>query len=374
MTIYAVDEVRAELVVLWETGRGAVVRSVSTLPVGAVGRPSLAVASALSNLSAALWRCYTQPESAVDRHLDPPEEGRRRRRMRQGFTQVPDIIRTPNLPTGGAVLQSYDPVEEMAHQVGQSLHAIGDAELTARVIADVEAELAAVERAECGDLSGRSKQAVLLSRRDASPVQVAVADEILARDPLGGDDLFELDPTSAAVAAAHWLQAAVDVVSRNTGIPATEVLIQADSIEAIPHETSNAVLELLAVGLSPNIAVPALIREAVVLADGGVPDIELLETKVAESYELWRRHESGDRGAMAEHTRLRLTTLDPRRPALDMLEDLLAGIHGCRLLYRAIDVPDDGSDLDDERLDGSFCGHVRSEAGANRTRLGLPAS
>jgi hypothetical protein len=35
-----------------------------------------------------------------------------------------------------------------------------------------------------------------------------------------------------------------------------------------------------------------------------------------------------------EHLDLRLTPLDPRRPAPDMLEDLLTGIEGCFLLWQ----------------------------------------
>jgi hypothetical protein len=117
-------------------------------------------------------------------------------------------LRQPHLPEGGTLIQSYIPVEEAAHRAGRALHAFGDAALTDRVADDVGAELAAIERAERGDLSGRARQAVHLTRADASPVQVAAADALLREDPLGSSRLFEVDPTAAAVAAAHWLQAA----------------------------------------------------------------------------------------------------------------------------------------------------------------------
>jgi hypothetical protein len=42
-----------------------------------------------------------------------------------------------------------------------------------------------VAAADCGDLSGRPVQAVLLDRVDASPVQVQAADRLLAEHPLG---------------------------------------------------------------------------------------------------------------------------------------------------------------------------------------------
>jgi hypothetical protein len=111
----------------------------------------------------------------------------------------------------------------------------------------------AVELAELGDLSGRAVQAVLLTREDVSPVQVAVADQTLAGDPLGGEDLFlRLDLTAASVAAAHWLQAAADVVAVLSGIPVTQVVAESDNIEALSHATPTAVLELMESGSDPD--------------------------------------------------------------------------------------------------------------------------
>jgi hypothetical protein len=204
MTRYAIDEARSELLASWETGYGGVATRVSVLPAGLSAAQRRALAAELSGLSEALWRCYTRPASAAD-SLDVNTEGWRREQTRNGFGSVVDPIRRPNLPdVHGSLLVSYDPVEERAHRVGRCLHRAADADLTAAVIAEVEAELAAVERAELGDLSGRAVQAVQLTRQDASPVQVAAAYQVLATNPLGSDDLFlELDPTSACVAAAH---------------------------------------------------------------------------------------------------------------------------------------------------------------------------
>jgi hypothetical protein len=131
-------------------------------------------------------------------------EGWRRQQTRASFTTVLDAVRAPNLPIDNTHIVSYNPVEEAAHRVGRALHDINDPDLTTAVLADVEAELAAVEQAELGDLNGRARQPVLLTREDVSPVQVAAADQRLARHPLGTDDLFlHYDPTAAAVAAAH---------------------------------------------------------------------------------------------------------------------------------------------------------------------------
>ncbi|MEY9935422.1 hypothetical protein ABH926_010104 [Catenulispora sp. GP43] len=63
---------------------------------------------------------------------------------------------------------------------------------------DVTAEIEAIERSELGDLSGRTAQAVKLSRTSASPARVAAADALLRAGLLGGIGLFTtVDPTSA---------------------------------------------------------------------------------------------------------------------------------------------------------------------------------
>jgi hypothetical protein len=383
MTGYAIDEARGELLATWNTGYGAVATRVSVLPVGLPAPQRRALAAELSGLSEALWRCYTHPASAAG-SLDVNTEGWRREQTRNGFGSVTEHIRQPNLPDEhGSLMVSYDPVEERAHRVGRCLHRAADADLTAAVIAEVQAELAAVERAELGDLSGRAVQAVQLTRQDASPVQVAAADQVLAADPLGSDDLFlELDPTSACVAAAHWLQAAADVVAEVSGIAATAVVIEADNIEALSHATPTAVLELMEIGLSPTAAVTRLIGDAVALAEGETPDIDELREKIEEADDNAERYAQDDPDAAAEFRKIRLTTLDPRRPARDMLEDLLSGIRGCWLLYQEYaevpgDLPDEDDDTQpsdedlDDAVDAAFRDAVRTRAAADRSRLDL---
>ena len=382
MTRYAIDEARGELVAVWETGYGAVATRVAPLPDRLPADKRRALAAELSGLSEALWRCYTHPASVAD-SLDVNTEGWRREQSRQEFGSVVDHIRRPNLPGDhGSLIVSYDPVQERAHRVGRCLHRAADTDLTTAVITDVEAELAAVERAELGDLSGRSVQAVQLTRQDASPVQVAVADRILADNPLGGDELFlELDPTSACVAAAHWLQAAADVVEELSGIAATNVVLEADNIEALPHATPTAVLELMDMGTSPTTAVTGLVRDAMAVAEGEVPDLDELQDKIEEAEEDIERYALGSPDAAAEFRKIRLTTLDPRRPARDMLEDLLSGIRGCWLLYQEYaetpggptdeDGAEDDSGMSDDAIDAAFCDAVRGRAAVDRYRLDL---
>jgi hypothetical protein len=387
MTLYAIDETRGELVARWETGYGAVAVRVASLAEPIRPRQRLALAAELAGLSEALWRCYTHPASAAD-GLKVNTEGWRREQTRGRFASVIGYIREPHVPDdSGNLIVSYDPVEERGHRVGRCLHAAADADLTSAVIADVEAELDAVERAELGDLSGRAVQAVQLTRQDASPVQVATADQILAKNPLGGEELFlDLDPTSACVAAAHWLQAAADVVAEMSGIVVTNVVLESDNIEALPHATPTAVLELMDMDVSPTAAINGLIREAMAVAEGEVPDLDALRDKIGEAEDNAERYGQGEAEAIAEFMKIRLTTLDPRRPARDMLEDLLSGIRGCWLLYQeyaevpgaAADDDDDVSDDDlDDEIDAAFCAAVRARASANRYRLDLeppPAS
>jgi hypothetical protein len=104
------------------------------------------------------------------------------------FAKVLPALSKPNLPQNGTVLISYIPVEESAHRVGRALHGISSADLTDQVAAEVKVELEAVEQAELGDLSGRARQAVALTRADASPTQVAAADRLLYADPLGSQE------------------------------------------------------------------------------------------------------------------------------------------------------------------------------------------
>jgi hypothetical protein len=87
---------------------------------------------------------------------------------------------------------------------------------------------------------------------------------------------------------------------------------------------------------------------------------------------------------------LRVTPLDPARPAPDLLEDLLAGIHGCWLVYEEYAPPEgtnepagatdgnwpDNDERDDayyqaqhERLRTEFADAVRATADHNHSRL-----
>ena len=370
MTRYAFDGELGLLLASWSTGAGDAASVVAEVPPAAAQDAVLQLGKLLTELSQALWRCYTHPASAAP-SLDVNTAGWRREGEREAFADVLPALTKPNLPGNGTMLVSYILTEESAHRVGRALHEIGSTTLTTQVTAEVRAELRAVEQAELGDLSGRGKQAVVLTRADASPSQVAAADRLLHNDPLASNALMsDVDPTAAAVAAAHWLDAAATVAAEESGLEPGQVVLEADNIEALPHETPTLVLESLASGMSPHAAITGLIRRAMDIAEGNLPDIDLLDDLSARLQRMTPHIDLADPGQREQLMgSLRLTPLDPSRPALDLLEDLLSGIHGCWLIYQESAEPsesadcqvDAGEEEDDEDPDDAFFEAQREE-------------
>ncbi|MCX4688601.1 hypothetical protein OG401_30620 [Kitasatospora purpeofusca] len=381
MTCYSVDPARGELIATWGTGEGDLATRIAALPATTGSSALLALARALALLSDAAWRTYTHPAGAAG-SLEPNTEGWRREEERKHFAEVVDAITNPHLPSGGAVMVSYSRLLESANRVGRALHHLDTPDLTAAVLAEATVELAAVENAELGDLSGRAQQAVLLSREDASPVQVAAADRLLQDDPFGPAELFSaVDPTAAAVAAAHWLAAAAEVTAEASGYEATQVVLEADNIESLPHETPTLVLGLLGDGATPHDAVTGLVRHAMHVTDGLLPDPAALREQLDDLEETVAEY-TGEDDPDLDDIALRLTPLDPKRPARDLLEDLLTGIHACWLLHSEYDDLDtdedlgDAEDWDDEQAEEHqrrsrerFAQLVREAAAQHRDRL-----
>ncbi|MEU4343891.1 hypothetical protein AB0H00_21910 [Nocardia sp. NPDC023852] len=358
MTRYAFDADRTALVATWATGRGDLAQSVATLPPQVTTDQATDLASNLTTLSRFQWRTYTHPASAAGDPDVPNSEAWRRAEERRNFKEVEGALRTPNLPTEEGLLVSYSGVVESAHCVGRTLHEIGADALRDTVLAEVRTEQVAIESAERGDLSGRARQAVELSRPDVSPAQVHAADALLRSDPLGTIELFtELDPASASVAAAHWLYAAAEVAGETANVPTTDVVAEADDIEALQVETPTLVLERLCAGETPTDVVVDLIAEAMAVHEGRVPTPWGLVARVADIEA--QAHKFGvdadTRDAMLAG--FRISRLDPARPALDLLEDLLDGIRGCQLLYAA--------HTEEADPESQFAADVRLEADAD---------
>ncbi len=351
MSRYAYDPLRRDLVVSWPTGGGDRAAVVSTVPTGVADGRVFALAKRLTWLCEMLWLVYTQPATAAD-SLEPDSEGWRRQVNRAAFALVPEAMAAPNTPDeSGYLFQAGSPIEEAAHRVGRALLAVGDPVFGKCVLDDVAAELDAIEGAERGDLSGRGAQAVSLTAGVPSPVQVAAADELLRDDPLGNGRLFtDVDPVAASIAAAHWLQAAADIAGPQADVDPVDVVREADDIEALPVTTPTLVLARLVGGETPHDVVVDLVTGAMRVANGEVPDLVALLSALDEVRQA--------PGFDPASTALSLTPLDPTRPALDRLEDLLSGIRACWLLAE-----EHGWDEND------FVDEVRSEALAHHDRL-----
>lgn len=355
MTRYLVDEQSTTLLRTWSTGCGDWAALVAPLPPAAGTARHQCLAAELTSLSNELWRCYTHPPQDPDAEVNTDDW--RRQQTRHTFSTVIASVMNPELPDGnGSLLVSGDPVGEAAHRVGRALLEIGDESIRAAVRADVEAELQAVENAERGQLTGRAGQAAVLSRSDPVAAHIVAADTVLRQNLLDAwAGLRELEPTAAAVAAAHWLKAAVHAVARFTRMPARRVLSTADDEIGTDHRAAAEILALL--------------------DHAGTYDVVTYEVdralQVAEGYVDGIDQDAG------EEEIIELTLLNPQRPAPDLLDELLDSIHSCRHLYaRYVEkkAADTADPLDDAAVDAAFCDAVRAQAGRAKPDLAPSSS
>lgn len=359
MTDYAYDITEHTLVTSWDTGIGKLSHVLAKLPTVVSVEDALRIASTLSELSTYLWRCYAQPASSAS-SMEPNTEGWRLQQEREAFARISDAILKPNLPQDGSLLVSYISVEEAAHRVGRALYAISAPALTGKIIRDVASEINAVECAERGDLTERAQQAVTLTRSDVSPLQVIAANAVFQEEPLGSVRLFEeVDATAAAVAAAHWLQAAANVTSAQTNFSPTAVLIEADNIEEVGTETPSIVLNMLDAGVTPRSVVINMVQVAMAVAKGVIPDPDGLMGEIKQAQATAAKYGLDDRELV-----LRLTPLDPLRPSHDLLEDLLSGIQACYLLYM-----DHCGYPDVDSAEAEFISALRAEAELSQEQI-----
>ena len=108
------------------------------------------------------------------------------------------------------------------------------------------------------------------------------------------------------------------------------------------------------------------------VVEGEAPNLDDLDEAVHESDCVIKEQATSGPGAAGEYHRVRLTPLDPLRPARDLLEDLLSGIRSCRLVYSEYADADGLEDMEeglDEAIDQAFCRDVRDRAAADRSRL-----
>lgn len=252
------------------------------------------LAHGLTELSSTAWLSYAESDIAGPVPVAPALRA----------------ITDPNVVRAGRLRVDPDWVVEAGHDIGRTVREIGSAGVRRPVVADVEAELDAIARAMLGDLAGRARQAVMLSRLDASPVQISEADRLLHEVPTGSQLLTtEVEPTAACVAAAHWLRAAVDVTRDVVGgHDDGDVLTAEEAAEPWDVVAPRLVLARMDGGQSPLAAVQSLVASAKRVARSFVPAPEECDV---------RGH----------------TVLDPGRPSRQLLDQLMSGLRTCGRLH-----------------------------------------
>ncbi|WP_211762932.1 hypothetical protein [Kutzneria sp. CA-103260] len=266
MTEYAYDRTRNALLAVWSVGIGNVAETAVAfgehLPDP---EDALQLGYDLTHLSNRLWHTYTHPLTAA---VDQPEEALRRARDQLAVGLVTEALREPNLPVGNQIRICESAVMESAHRVGRTLHRIADGRVTDQAVADVEAEVAAMRQAALGDLTGRANQAVVLTRLDPQPQQVAAAHAYFEQVPMGPPELYtKIDATSASVAAVHWFSSAIMIARRASeddpsDAPPTRWPMPNPAHE-LGEELPMQAMRRLALGESPRDIVIGMVRNGV---------------------------------------------------------------------------------------------------------------
>lgn len=347
MSSYAVTD-DGTLLVTWWDGTSRAARTICTRPQA---RDELrGLAADLTRLSEQCWRIYVDPIHVDDRSGGEPEDDRTH------LAGLPEVVERPPLPgADGYIVASYVPVVEAAERVGRAVHAIGDHEVRAAVLAEVRVEAQAVLAADLGDLSAPGRQAVRHSKDDASPAQVEAASQSLAANPFSAADLLsDYDPTAACVAAAGWFHCAALVAAEELGCSdLSDVIRLADDIEAMPVSVLSVVLAMLhPEDSNPHNVIALLVQEAQAVAEAHVVDIDALARGIRAAHDLASRAARTEHDRQAVLSEFRLCLLDPARPAPDLLDALLAGIDGCWMVWNEeVASEQDAGDLDDDELD-----------------------
>lgn len=362
MTRYAVDPDRGVLTRTIATRAGETARDVAPFQT-ADPAVRTQLAAALTGLSDALWNAYTDPASGALLRFPPDPDDQDDPRFDP--TRVIHAVREPNLPEDGYLPPERFTSDAAAHEVGRVLHTIGDAILLDLVAQEVEAEVTAVAQADTGYFAGRAAQAILLTRVEALPAQVEAAFEAFQESPYDREAILDrFDPHAASVVAAHWLLCAAQIASQTSGINVESIMHVADDLEMLAVETTSTMLSLQAHGKTPDEAVSELIGIALGTARG------LVSTALIESLTA---------GGQPVNGPVQISSIDPRRPAPDLLEALLDGIEGAFLVWDHYDDTDPVSDdLPDHEWEKrqtnrrtTFAYLVEDAATASKNRLHL---
>jgi hypothetical protein len=349
MSLYCFDPQRRALSVSWPSaGRGRIAQDIASHgPDDATEVEPLV--HALNELATALWRCYELPASAVVGHTEED----RRRAEEDALSGVGEAVRKPNRPSpSGDLLVSYIAVEEHAHRVGRALDAMPPS-WRAAVADDLNIESDAVARAALGDYSGRGAQAVWRDRAEVSPGPLHVAVQMLSEsdDPVA--TCLSLPATvgvmAANAAASTLLIAAADVAADLWAGEPSAVFAESDNIEACSVIVPTQVVAALHDGTDPTRFVSDLVRDALRVREGWIPDLDELLENVREAQARGEQYEDRWPGVAdtLRYEASRLTPLDTERPAADLFEHLLDGIRSAWTLFDELNFEESSADLAD---------------------------
>lgn len=333
MTDYGVDPESGLLVAVWRQAWGARAARVAAVPSKDA---SNYLCQTLTDFSMQVWRIYTHPHRAAGDPSRVNSEAWRRRRNRDALTESVAAAREVWSAAADSIAAPSLPVVAAARRVGHALVALRrdtGVDVMEPVAREMEYEVAALESAERGDFAGRASQALVLTRPVVLSSQLRVAWEALSADPLSADGhLRAIDPVAGCVVALTWLKGAALLAAEASGVHWTEVVREADNIEAAPWRTCTLALRLLDQGQTPSGVVLLLLGEAQAVGEGRIRDPLVLVQRVLEAQQQFAAH--AERGVGLEAFLDRFTPLDPQRPAPDLLEDLLGGVRFCFALWQ----------------------------------------
>ena len=284
--------------------------------------------AALARLSNAAWDTYAHHSwtrvEGVNDYFETTDQYKELKRL----DTVCDSIRNTQAPSESAPANDHTTIGKFTHEVGQALLTIGSTELTEAVVADIEAELSAIEAARAGVFAGRSAQALQLTTTRVVDAHVVAASEIFATGEPSLAAFEHLEPSSVAVAAAHWVYAASVVAGKAAKCHPVEVIYEADGIDGMPVLTVSAVVSQLSAGYSPRHVVASMISKAQRVATGTLYGENSIYDLFEESYE-----KATPRDSFYESFSQGVFILNPLRPALNILEDMIDGVMGAWLVY-----------------------------------------
>lgn len=334
MTAFSYAPSSRQIIASWRIGAPRRAEPIADVPDSCDDEGADLLVAALSDLSEAAWRTY----SDIDESADPDETNTEQWQLREERADF-DKARALTIEPGERDRWPYSPLLSAAKRLGLVLDEVGDARLRIQIARAVDRELDAVHAADMGDFAGLAQQAVTLSRLSASPVQIQAAWVILERDLLGAHDIHEasVDPTAACVATTVWLRAAAIVATASDPDDPkdrwTSAVARADDIEAMPVDTSADIFRLLADGLSPRATVERLVLNAHRVAAGQMPDLDGLRDRLLGLDDLAEKVDQQTMSRILDE--VRVCALDPLRPAPSLLEALHTAVFGCFMLWRA---------------------------------------